>query len=88
MSEESRRAKHGLADQLRPVWLTGEQRDALARIYRMHRPAVVGPIIDAWDAAPTDAVHEARNAVKHVSEADAVLRALGMPQSSGGTQCE
>lgn len=55
------------------VPMTRAQRDALARIYVLKPPAVVGPIIAAWDAAPADPVEAVRQAI-FTSHEDAHLQ--------------
>lgn len=73
---------------LRPVWITQQQRDDLARIYVLKPPAVVGPIIEAWDYAPHDAVAQLAQVLLDtyggdyratLKIAEAQARALGAP---------
>lgn len=82
-----------MSGEVRPVWLTREQRDALRAVFDnmiadSRRPLL--DVIDAWDAAPADPVEEVQFAIDLsipfsvedkwcTKVCDAVLRALGKP---------
>lgn len=70
---------------VRPVWLTREQREAL---YGDRRERAIAAVAEAWDAAPADATEAVRHAVQaYVDRVSVgqefnpseVLRALGCP---------
>lgn len=76
-------------DKSRPVWLTREQRNAL---YGDRREHAIAAVLEAWDAAPTDATEAVRDLLctptglakeewrANPWAVEAVLRALGMPE--------
>lgn len=76
--------------EVRPVWLTWGQHDALMRIYELQPPDVIRQILVAWDEAPTDAVEAVTSVLDDVYGNDyieatkaaraGVLRALGYPE--------
>lgn len=41
---------------VRPVWLTRAQRDKLLTIWQHDEDFIIPVLVDAWDAAPSDAV--------------------------------